>query len=115
MRRRIGEGDPADRVLTGAERTGDVEVEPVQDRAVDDARVGREHRRSARRHEAPHGIDVELGEGLARSEHEEHSDLRGIGREGVALDGRGRRAHRLEVIAKRRCPARPGVVDGRGP
>ena len=75
VRRWIGEGHAADRIPTRPDRSGDLNVERVEKRALQEARVGCEHGDAAGRDEAPDGERVELGELFARSEHEQNADL----------------------------------------
>ena len=75
MRRWVGEGDAADRIPTRPDRSGDVNVERVEKRALQEARVACEHGGAAGRDEAPDGEGVELRELFARSEHEQNADL----------------------------------------
>ena len=90
-------------------------VERVQEGFVKDARIGCQDGDAAGLDEAAESRDVDLGERLTRSEDEQDADLRDVRGEGVALQRERRRAHRLEVRAKRGRPARTRVVDGRRP
>ena len=86
-----------------------MDVECIEERSLEDPRIRRENGRPATGHEAADRQRIDLREGFARPEHEQDANLRWVGRERVALDGRRRRAHRVEELAERRRAAGSGV------